>query len=152
MYKLHNYHFKHTIIFKIFMDMHLLMFPLLEEILRKHCIHSLWTSGYSEGQKKIRGRLVDIRRCNMFSNWIQNYGLIDFGSIGPKFGWRGQEIRGYEIRGYGRVFERLDGGLGNHLFKVKFHELIIKVLPRIKSDHHPILVQTHNRGLLYRGT
>jgi hypothetical protein len=41
MHKLHSHHFKHTIIFKILMDMHLLMFPLLEEILRKHCMHSL---------------------------------------------------------------------------------------------------------------
>jgi hypothetical protein len=36
MHKLHNHRFKHTIIFKILMDMH-----LLEEILRKHCMHSL---------------------------------------------------------------------------------------------------------------
>jgi len=41
MHKLHSHHFKHTIIFKILMDMHLLMFPLLEEILRKLCMHSL---------------------------------------------------------------------------------------------------------------
>lgn len=98
------------------------------------------------GSEKIGGRPVDMRRCNGFSNWIQNCGLIDFGSVGPKFTWRGPEIGGY-----GRVFERLDRCLGNHLFRVKFPELIIKVLPRIKSDHHPILVQTHNRGLLYRG-
>ncbi|KAI5605507.1 hypothetical protein BDE02_01G357100 [Populus trichocarpa] len=41
MHKLHNHHFKHTIIFKILMDLYLLMLPLLEEILRKHCMHSL---------------------------------------------------------------------------------------------------------------
>ena len=40
MYKLHNHHFKHTIIFKILMDMHLFMLHLLEEILRKHCMHA----------------------------------------------------------------------------------------------------------------
>jgi hypothetical protein len=41
MHKLHSHHFKHTIIFKILMDMHLLMLHLLEEILRKHCMRSL---------------------------------------------------------------------------------------------------------------
>jgi len=41
MHKLNSHHFKHTIIFKILMDMYLLMFPLLEEILRKLCMHSL---------------------------------------------------------------------------------------------------------------
>ena len=37
----HNHRFKHTIISKILMDMYLLMLHLLEEILRKHCMHSL---------------------------------------------------------------------------------------------------------------
>jgi len=41
MHKLHSHSFKHTIISKILMDMHLLMLHLLEEILRKHCMHSL---------------------------------------------------------------------------------------------------------------
>jgi hypothetical protein len=41
MHKLQNHHFKRIIIFKILMDMHLLMLPLLKEILRKHCMHSL---------------------------------------------------------------------------------------------------------------
>ena len=41
MHKLHSHRFKHAIISKILMDMHLLMLHLLEKILRKHCIHSL---------------------------------------------------------------------------------------------------------------
>jgi hypothetical protein len=41
MHKLHSHHFKHTIISKIHMDMHLLMLHLLKEILRKHCMYSL---------------------------------------------------------------------------------------------------------------
>jgi len=40
-HKLHSHRFKHTIIFKLLMDMHLLMLHLLEEILRKHCMHLL---------------------------------------------------------------------------------------------------------------
>jgi len=40
-HKLHSHHFKHTRISKILMDMHLLMLHLLEEILSKHCMHSL---------------------------------------------------------------------------------------------------------------
>jgi hypothetical protein len=41
MHKLHSHRFKHTIISKILIDMYLLMLHLLEEILRKHCMHSL---------------------------------------------------------------------------------------------------------------
>jgi hypothetical protein len=41
MHKLHSHLFKHTTLSKILMDMHLLMLHLLEEILRKHCMHLL---------------------------------------------------------------------------------------------------------------
>ena len=41
MHKLHSHRFKYTIIFKFLMDWYLLMLPLLEEILRKLCTHSL---------------------------------------------------------------------------------------------------------------
>jgi hypothetical protein len=41
MHKLHSHSFKHTIISKILMDMHLLMLQLLEKFLRKHCMYSL---------------------------------------------------------------------------------------------------------------
>jgi hypothetical protein len=40
-HKLHSHHFKHIIIFKVLIGMHLLMFPLLEEILRTLYMHSL---------------------------------------------------------------------------------------------------------------
>jgi hypothetical protein len=40
-HKLQSHRFKHIIISKILMDMHLFMLHLLEEILRKHCMHSL---------------------------------------------------------------------------------------------------------------
>jgi len=41
MHKLHSHHFKHIIIFKVLMGMHLLMFPLLEKTLRTLYMHSL---------------------------------------------------------------------------------------------------------------
>jgi hypothetical protein len=40
-HKLYSHCFKHIIISKILMDMLLFMLHLLEEILRKHCMHSL---------------------------------------------------------------------------------------------------------------
>jgi len=41
MHKLQSHHFKHIIIFKVLMGMHLLMFPLLEKTLRTLYMHSL---------------------------------------------------------------------------------------------------------------
>jgi hypothetical protein len=41
MHKLHSQYFKHIIIFKVLMGMHLFMFPLLEKTLRTLYMHSL---------------------------------------------------------------------------------------------------------------
>jgi len=51
MHKFRSHLFKQTIIFKILKDMHLLMFPLLEEILRKHCMYSLKNKSQSTLKK-----------------------------------------------------------------------------------------------------
>jgi hypothetical protein len=76
--------------------------------------------------EKARGAPVDMRRCLRFCTCIQSCGLIDSGSVVPKFTWRGQECRGY-----GRVFERLDRGLGNQILRLKFPDMYIKVLLQI---------------------
>jgi len=77
---------------------------------------------------------IDMRRCLRFNKRVQKCGLNYLGSLGPKFTWRVAENRGY-----GRVFERLDRGFSNQSFRIQFPELSIRVLPRVKSDHHPLL-------------
>lgn len=77
---------------------------------------------------------IDMRRCLRFNKRVQECGLNYLGSLGPKFTWRV-----VENRGYGRVFERLDRGFSNQSFRIQFPELSIRVLPRVKSDHHPLL-------------
>ena len=81
-----------------------------------------------------------MKRCSRFGNWVQNCGLINLGSVGPKYTWRGPICRGYN-----KVFERLDKGIGNHTWRMSFLEACIRVLARVKSDHHLILVEM-NRG------
>jgi hypothetical protein len=92
--------------------------------------------------EKMGGALVDMRKCLRFNRWIQDCGLLDLGSVGPKFTWRG-----HESRGYGRVHERLDRGLGNELWRLQFPAMCVRVLPRVKSDHHPILVELYSRDM-----
>ena len=58
------------------------------------------------------------------------------GSNGSRFTWRGG-IR----NGYGRVYERLDRCFGNMRWRHLFQEANVLVLPRVRSDHHPILVE-----------
>jgi hypothetical protein len=84
--------------------------------------------------EKRGGAPIDMRRCLRFNKWVQECGLNYLGSLGPKFTWRVAENRGY-----GRVFERLDRGFSNQSFRIQFPELSIRVLPRVKSDHHPLL-------------
>ena len=43
--------------------------------------------------------------------------------------------------GYGRVYERLDRCFGNLRWRQLFQEANVLVLPRVRSDHHPILVE-----------
>ena len=40
----------------------------------------------------------------------------------------------------------MDKGFNNQLFNVRFPDLFIRVLPWIKSDHHPILVEFNNNN------
>jgi len=86
--------------------------------------------------EKVGGVEVDLRRCIRFGRWVQDCGLIDLGSYGHKFTWRGAQRQGF-----GRVYERLDIGFGNQQWRLKFQKARVKVLPRIRSDHHPILVE-----------
>lgn len=51
---------------------------------------------------------MDIRRCLKFREWVEGCKLLDLEATGTKFTWRG-----LIIRGYGRVFKRLDRALCN---------------------------------------
>jgi hypothetical protein len=42
--------------------------------------------------EKVGGVEVDLRRCIRFGRWVQDCGLIDLGSYGHKFTWRGAQI------------------------------------------------------------
>lgn len=69
---------------------------------------------------------------------------MDIGSSSPQFTWRGPLFQGYN-----RVFERLDRGLVNQQWQLEFLESSVRVLARIKLDHHPILLDTF--GFYARG-
>ena len=74
MHKLHSHRFKHTIISKILMDMHLLMLHLLEEILRKHCMH-LWKRKRSRARSCLKTKMP---KCMANASFYRpKYGTID---------------------------------------------------------------------------
>jgi hypothetical protein len=79
----------------------------------------------SQDEKK-GGAPVSARRCNNFVDNINACKLIDMGSVGTKFTWRGPLINGHD-----RIFERLDRAMCNDEWRIMFPEAIVKVLPRI---------------------
>ncbi|GAU46481.1 hypothetical protein TSUD_402360, partial [Trifolium subterraneum] len=76
------------------------------------------------------------------SKLINNYyrplardGLMEVTTVGTKFTWRGPQWNGRD-----RVFKKLDRVLCNVSWRLRYHEGFAKVLPRVQSDHHPIIV------------
>ncbi|XP_011024300.1 PREDICTED: uncharacterized protein LOC105125516 [Populus euphratica] len=116
----------------------------------KHLVHVLvdkgggspWLCTILTAAEKMEGTRVDMRKCLRFNRWIQDCGLLDLRSVGSKFTWRE-----HESRGYGRVHGRLDRGPGNQLCRLQFPAMYVRVLPRVKSDHHPTFVELNSRDM-----
>ncbi|KAI9119571.1 hypothetical protein K1719_009447 [Acacia pycnantha] len=81
------------------------------------------------------GGRVNEARCNRFNSWIQDNNLIDVDANGPYYTWRGPKWDGLE-----RVSKRLDRCLCNVQWQEKFVNADVKVVPRVSSNHHPLVV------------
>ncbi|GAU39340.1 hypothetical protein TSUD_60910 [Trifolium subterraneum] len=82
-----------------------------------------------------RGVQADISNCLQFNRWINECNLMEVTTAGTKFTWRGPQWNGRD-----RVFKKLDRVLCNVSWRLKFHQGFAKVLPRLQSDHHPIII------------
>ncbi|KAJ8767163.1 hypothetical protein K2173_013560 [Erythroxylum novogranatense] len=85
--------------------------------------------------EKVGGAPVDPARCLRFREIIDECKLIDLGSVGPRMTWKGPKVGTYN-----RVFKRLDRALCNADWLREYNETTVRVLPRVGSDHHPLLV------------
>ncbi|XP_019160892.1 PREDICTED: uncharacterized protein LOC109157440 [Ipomoea nil] len=81
---------------------------------------------------------LSTQRSADFALWIQNEGLIDLGFSGSKLTWV-KEGSVNPLKG-----TRLDRALCNVDWKLRFPDVTVTHLPRISSDHAPILLQ--NKG------
>jgi len=85
--------------------------------------------------KRKEGAAVCNSRCQKFVERINACQLLDMGSVGSRFTWRGPIYLGC------RIFERLDRGLCNDHWRFQFPEAYLRVLGRLNfSDHHPLLI------------
>ncbi|KAI9072961.1 hypothetical protein K1719_045090 [Acacia pycnantha] len=82
------------------------------------------------------GGRINETRCRKFNDWIQNCNLLDIEAGGPFFTWKWPKWEGLE-----RVYKRLDRCLCNAQWQERFNKADVRVLPRIGSDHHPIVIR-----------
>ncbi|KAF9602068.1 hypothetical protein IFM89_024835 [Coptis chinensis] len=84
--------------------------------------------------EKQGGELFELQQSEFAADFIQQEGLIDLGYSGNSFTWtNGRE-------GRANVKQRLDRGLANTDWFILFPEFKLFHLPRIESDHSPIML------------
>lgn len=74
--------------------------------------------------------------------------LIDLGFVGGKYTWTNKRYSRRDL-----IFERIDKSFANPSWLVKYPNTAVIHLPRISSDHHPILINTvgqNNRQKAYQ--
>jgi len=81
-------------------------------------------------EEKKGGAPTDVRKCYLFNSWINDCKLLEVTTVGTRFTWRGPKWYGRDI-----IFKRLDCVLCN-----VDCEGLAKVLSRVQSNHHPIIV------------
>ncbi|MCH97659.1 hypothetical protein A2U01_0018655, partial [Trifolium medium] len=75
--------------------------------------------------EKKGGAPINHRKCALFKERINQCRLIDLGSIGSRYTWRGPLYNGVD-----RIYERLDRAMSNDAWRISFPNAIVKVLPR----------------------
>lgn len=86
-------------------------------------------------EEQCGGDVIDERRCKRFRDNIEACRLIDLKTEGPRFTWKGPVV-GYASR----LYKKLDRVLCNGAWQTCYGETVIRVGPRIQSDHHPLLI------------
>ncbi|XP_031105341.1 uncharacterized protein LOC116010192 [Ipomoea triloba] len=84
------------------------------------------------------------QRSSDFVHWIQSEGLVDLGFSGPRYTW----TKGLSV-GHAKA-ARLDRALCNLSWRNQFPEATVTHLPRISSDHTPLLIRLSDAAFTLR--
>ncbi|XP_061371160.1 uncharacterized protein LOC133313766 [Gastrolobium bilobum] len=86
-------------------------------------------------KEKIGGAPFNLARSLKFAVVLNDCNVVDIGCRGSKFSWRGPKWLHLD-----RVFKRLDMVCANAAWRTTFAEAYVRNLPRLNSDHNPLLV------------
>lgn len=90
--------------------------------------------------EKQGGVVFNYQRAALFNSRIIACSLMDHGFKGTPFTWTGDR------RGWIIFKEQLDRALATEEWRLMFLETSVLYLPRIFSDHHPILINLQGSG------
>lgn len=112
----------------------------LVEIEDRCCFMGDFNSILSE-QEKFGGRTRLNSSASLFRQFLFDTGLVDLGFRGPAYTWKNCQHTSTVI------FQRLDRILISSSWSQAFPHAHVNHLPRIHSDHAPLLLRTHNQAI-----
>lgn len=110
----------------------------LELIAGSHNLPWLAYGDFNEvlsNSEKLGGGPVSLSKSLRFSEMLDKCSFSDLGFSGPKFTWTNLRYSGYLIQ------ERLDRAVANNSWSQSFPNAKVIHLPRIHSDHCPLLLK-----------
>lgn len=82
-------------------------------------------------EDKMGGRPFNESKAQPLINFLNRFDLFDLGFVGSRFTWTNKRYL---------IFERIDKSFANGSWLDEFPHTSVLHLPRITSDHHPILI------------
>ncbi|XP_061339719.1 uncharacterized protein LOC133286328 [Gastrolobium bilobum] len=103
-------------------------------------IHEPWImagdfNDIKASSEKNGGSSPDIAKCQRFLSFLDRCQVEDVDCVGSKYTWQGPKWNHLE-----RVFKKLDRVCANVSWRITFEEAEVRTLPRILSDHNPLLI------------
>ncbi|XP_061353223.1 uncharacterized protein LOC133297998 [Gastrolobium bilobum] len=86
--------------------------------------------------EKKGGVAPDPNKCAKFASILNDCQVADLGCDGSFYTWQGPKWGSM-----GRIFKRLDRVVANMSWRTKFDEARVVSLPRLLSDHNPLLIK-----------
>lgn len=94
-----------------------------------------------QAKKKLGGTNINLARSRLIWDYLNKCSAMDLSFKGSKFTWT---IKGYCNRGH-LILERLDRRVANDQCIKCYLKTYMMHLPRVKSDHSPLLISLSNQ-------